>query len=391
MTRRILHVITGIDRGGAENHLLDLVKHQRAMGMEVEVAYLRGQGYWAGALTQLGARVHRLGLRFYGDLAPLLRLRRLIKNSALSLVHAHLPPSELYSRLALLGVSARSLPLLITKHNDERFYEGPGQRLMGRWVARRAGFVIAISEAVKKYMGGTGLGIDLRKIHTIVYGIDAEPFARVPSAEVALARKKWGIAGDAMVIGFVGRLVDQKDLDTLIRGFALFAPSVPNARLVIVGRGPLETRLRELTSELAIEDRVVWAGFRDDIGVVMNAFDVFALTSLYEGFGLVLLEAMASRRAVIATRVSAVPEVVLDGETGLLITSRHPIELAAAFKKVTDRFFRVQLGEAGARRVNHAFTLQAMCQKTDTLYARCLQAGSPGSHNKIPCAVTTVL
>jgi hypothetical protein len=93
--RRILHVITGIDRGGAENHLLDLVKHQRALGTAVIVAYLRGKGYWTSAFEALGADVHPLCLQFYGELRPLARLGRLIRSTEFDLVHAHLPPAEL--------------------------------------------------------------------------------------------------------------------------------------------------------------------------------------------------------------------------------------------------------------------------------------------------------
>ena len=136
---KVLHVITGIDRGGAENHLLDLVRHQRASGMEVVVAYLRGKGYWAATFRELGADVHDLGLKFYGDLRPLAKLRRIIKGAEFDLIHAHLPPAELYSRLALLGLG---VPLIISKHNEERFYDGPAQKVVGRWVGKRARCVI---------------------------------------------------------------------------------------------------------------------------------------------------------------------------------------------------------------------------------------------------------
>src|SRR4030095_7545407 len=118
----ILHVITGIDRGGAENHLFDLVRHQRASGMAVTVAYLRGNGYWAAPLRALGAEVQPLGLRFYGELKPLVRLGWLLRRTEFDLVHAHLPPAELYVRLALLGINRQTVPVLITKHNEERFW-----------------------------------------------------------------------------------------------------------------------------------------------------------------------------------------------------------------------------------------------------------------------------
>ena len=358
---KVLHVITGINRGGAENHLLELVRHQRARGLEVSVAYLRGNGYWTARLEGFGAEVHNLGLRFYGDLRPLVGLRGILKRSNFDLVHAHLPPAELYSRLALLGTGGSSLPLLITKHNEERFCNAPGQRVLGRWVARRASRVIAISEAVKRYMAGSGLGIPAEKLETIYYGIDAAPFA--PAAESLPGAAK------ELVIGFVGRLVPQKDIATLLRGFALFAVASVKARLVIVGEGSLAAELRRTAEELGISRLVVWAGFREDIAEVMRGFDIFALTSHYEGLGLVLLEAMAAGVAVAATRVGAIPEVVVEGETGLLVGPGQPEELAAAFRKLSDGIERARMGEAGRRRVIHRFTLERMWKETDDLYA----------------------
>ena len=385
---KVLHVITGIDRGGAEGHLLELVKHQRASGMAVAVAYLRGQGYWAETLHKLGVEVHSLGLRFYGDPRPWLRLRQIVRRSAFDLLHAHLPPAELYARLALLGHAA--LPVVITKHNEERFSPGPGQKLLGRWVGGRARHVIAISNAVRRYMAGPALGLDAGKLSTIYYGIDAALFAAVRAEETAAVRKQWGLAEDALAIGFVGRLVGQKDIDTLLRAFALFAARCAPARLVIVGTGVLEARLRQRAEELGVSSRVVWAGFRDDIAAVMSAFDIFALTSVYEGLGVVLLEAMASSVAVAATRVGAIPEVVADGETGFLVGPREPAALAAAFDRLSDGALRAQFGEAGRRRVLREFTLCRMRQATDELYAQCVRARVSPRKEEKACVASTV-
>ena len=369
---RVLHIITTINRGGAENHLLDLIQGQRAEGKEVAVAYLRGEGYWADTYREAGVEVHNLGLRrYYGELAPLLKLRRIIRGSAFDLLHAHLPPAELYTRLALLGIGRKALPLLISKHNEEGFYRGPGERFMGRWVAQRAERVICISRAVERFMAGPRLGLDGRKLQTVYYGIDAQRFSSVRSVKSEALRKEWGIPPGAMAIGFAGRLVPQKDLATLIRGFALMASQMQNAWLVMVGIGPLEAELRRCAEELGAGARIVWAGFRDDIAAVMGAFDVFALTSLYEGFGLVLLEAMASGVPVVATKVSAIPEVVIDGKTGMLVKTGSPEELASAFCKLGDKRLRLQLGAAGRQRVLENFTLERMRDETDAIYQQC--------------------
>jgi glycosyltransferase involved in cell wall biosynthesis len=369
----VLHLITAFDRGGAENHLSELVRHQRAAGMEVTIAYLRGRGAWGPAMRELGVEVVPLGLRFYGDLRPLWRLRRLIAKGKPSLVHAHLPPAELYARVALLGIPASSLPLIISKHNDCPFHRIPGESVVERWVDKRAAAVIAISEAVAQFMERRGVGTAPGQMETIFYGIDIGAYGRVPAAEIADLRDQWGAERDTLLIGFVGRLVPQKSIETLIHAFALLRRKTRcDAKLVIVGSGPLQSALRSFARNEGVSDRVVWAGFHENIPAVMRAFDVFALTSLFEGFGLVLIEAMAARKPVVATRVSAIPEVVVDGETGLLAEVKSAKSVAEALERLLDPAMRERLGSAGGRRAFEHFTLERMCQATDAVYSRCL-------------------
>lgn len=363
----VLHTITGIERGGAENHLFDLVKHQLASGMRVTVAYLRGQGYWAPALRKLGARVDFLKLRFYGDPRPLNLLRAILAETEFDLIHAHLPPAELYTRVALAVRGDDSTPLLISKHNDCPFHRLPGERALGRWVARRARMVIAISEAVNRYMTGPALGLPASQVRTIRYGIDSTPYENVPAEKVAALRREWGVKDDTFVIGFAGRLVEQKAIPKLLEAYSLFFKTAPcDTRLVLAGRGPLNAELRLCVARLGIVDHVVWAGFREDVPVMMRAFDAFALTSVHEGFGLVLVEAMAAERPVIATRSGAIPEVVLEGETGFL--ANNPPEVAHALSQLCDPQLRARFGAAGRLRVKERFDLDRMCAETDAAY-----------------------
>ncbi len=373
---RVVHLMTAIDRGGAENHLVELIRHQRASGMAVTVGYFRGSGGWAPTLREMGASVHDFGLRFYGDFRPLRRLRRVLSENGFDLVHAHLPPAELYARLALLGTPASELPLIISKHNDCPFHRIPGQRALGRWVARRAAALIAISDAVRRYMIGPELGLAPETVHRIYYGLDVRPFDEVTDASAAALRKEWGAGPDTLVIGFAGRLVEQKSIDTLIRAFALFLKRTPcDAMLVIAGCGPLEASLRGVAGEEGVAERVVWAGFREDVPRVMRAFDVFAITSVHEGFGLVLVEAMAAKKPVVATRAGAIPEVVADGETGLLTDACDVPRIAAALGRMAEPALRAQFGAAGYRRVLSQFTLEQMWKETDGLYARSMRTG----------------
>jgi glycosyltransferase involved in cell wall biosynthesis len=368
----ILHTITDFDVGGAENHVLELVRHQLALGLEVSVAYLRGHGEWIPTVRGWGGEVYDLRLRYYGDFRPFRALRQLLKAKRFSLVHAHLPPAELYTRCALLGL-ADAPPFIISKHNDCPFHRFPGETLVERWVASRASAVIAISHAVHQYMSGRGIAPE--RLVTIPYGIDISPFEAVCDEDIAACRQEWGIADGQLVIGFVGRLVEQKAIDILIRGFAEFVRRTKvDAKLVILGKGALHDELHRCAEQEGMADRIVWVRFRADIPLVMKAFDVFALTSNFEGFGLVLVEAMAAGRPVMATRVSAIPEVVGHGEAGILVPPRSPEAVADALTRLTDPVLRERLGSAGARRVFEHFTLERMWQSTDETYLRFLPA-----------------
>jgi glycosyltransferase involved in cell wall biosynthesis len=282
----------------------------------------------------------------------------------------------------LLGTPAKALPLVISKHNDCPFHRIPGERLVDRWVSRRAAAMIVISDAVRRYMSARGVGQPPCRMETVRYGIDPTSFDQVSSEAVAQLRRAWGAKPDTLLVGFVGRLVSQKSIDVLIRAFAQFVrANRVDAKLVIVGDGPLRRQLRECAAREGIADRVVWPGFRKDIAAVMSAFDVFALTSSFEGFGLVLIEAMAAGAPIVATRVSAIPEVVVDGETGLLAESGSVEGVAAALSRLTDASLRRCLGQAGYERVRTQFTLERMWQATDAIYEQALRSAPSRNFN----------
>ncbi|MPZ57892.1 MAG: glycosyltransferase [Rhizobiales bacterium] len=368
---RILHVITTINRGGAENHLAELMLGQVARGLDVAVAFLKGDQYWTTRLGAAGISVQPLGLARYGDLAPVIRLRRLIRDWAPALVHAHLPPAELYTRLALLGFGPKP-PLVISKHNDEPFYRGPAHGTFCRWVARRASRMIAISNAVRIYMRDR-MELPDGMMRIIHYGTDCRPFDTVDDRTRQQLRAEWGVADEGMVIGTLARLVPQKALHVMLAAFAQYrSMSKQRAQLVIVGRGPLLAELQEAACRLDVSEAVVWAGYREDVPALMHAFDVFALTSSHEGFGLVLLEAMAAGRPVVATAVSAIPEVVQDGETGLLCAPGDSEAVARAFLRLEDADLRARLGRNGRVRGREHFTLDRMIDATIAVYRECL-------------------
>lgn len=381
---RVLHVITTINRGGAENHLVELVRSQMDQGLDVAVAYLKGNHYWAAALRDMGVRTQALRLSYYGELKPAFRLRSLIKGWAPDILHVHMPPAELYSRLALLFLNSAPV-MVISKHNDEPFFRSPCQGAVGRWVARRAARVIAISDAVNAYTRNH-LGLSAERVTTVHYGLDPSAYEQISEGRQQDVRREWGIPSGAWVIGTVARLVPQKALHVLLKAYAQYLVKArQESRLVLVGCGPLEGELKASSHQLGLNDNIVWAGFRADIPGVMNAFDAFVLTSSYEGFGLVLLEAMAASRPIVASSVSAIPEIVLDGRTGLLCKSGDPAAFAQALLRLEDPRVRARLGSAGHNRVLSHFTPEQMTERTLSVYQKCLSSRKHGNNHKTRC------
>ena len=360
----VLHVITSIEPGGAEHHLLSLVKAQVKRGYGVVVSYLKSTPKNLRAkFEEAGAKLLPLELKRYGQISPLLKLKSAIRREAPDLVHAHLPPAELYARLALLGCGRTVL--IISKHNDERFAPVIGSNCLARWVARQSDATICISHAVKDYWISKKV-IKEDQTEVIHYGI-----SKAPETVKPVLRKEIGIRVDDILFGFVGRLVPQKALDNLLDAFALL--DAPNAQLVLVGNGPLETSLKELVAQRKIGSRVFFLGHRDDIPNVMASLDVLVLGSDYEGFGLVLLEAMRAGTPVLATRVSAIPEVVEHELTGLLVPPRDPQAMSDGMAKIMSQKLRERMGHAAIKAVENRFGMDQMVSRTEQVYRRTIE------------------
>ncbi|MFB6344559.1 MAG: glycosyltransferase, partial [bacterium] len=169
------------------------------------------------------------------------------------------------------------------------------------------------------------------------------------------------------------RLIEQKGHSDLLRTFRDLTEEHDHVHLVVVGDGPLEDELKTLAEDYSIDDSVTFTGFRSDVASIMQSFDAFVHPSLWEGFGLVFLEAMAVKLPVVATNVSAIPEIVVDGETGLLVPPESPDELRNALEKiVTSKDRREELGNNGYNRLTEEFSEQAMVDKHLKFYRKLL-------------------
>jgi len=358
---RVLHVhkLTGVS--GSENHLLELLPALRAAAIDARFLGLDVPGSDA---PRFYARLDELGVPYTRvrcglDVSPRMAydVVRAVRAEQPEIVHTHLVHADVYGAIAAAASGAHHVS---TRHNDDRYLLGPF-RYFDRAFARRTRRLIAISDAVRRFLERAGHTPG--KLVTVHYGLDTPP-----STPPGVSPKAAGVPEGVPLLLAVGRLIAQKDHPTLLRAFARVRKRHPEARLAILGSGQLEVQTRALVHELELDDVVVLPG-RQEPGDWLARADVFVHTSRWEGFGIVLLEAMLASLPVVATSVSAVPEVVVDGGTGLLIGEGDVEALAAALNELlADPERARRLGAAGLERVRSEFSVARMTEQTIDVY-----------------------
>jgi glycosyltransferase involved in cell wall biosynthesis len=352
---RVVHVhrVRGI--GGSERHVLALLPALAQLGIEPLFVGLDDPASSAepfyGVLDE--ARVPYVRLRSRRDLDPplALSLRRALRRLRPDIVHTHLVHADVYGALAAPG------PLISTKHNDDRFRRGP-YRFVERAVTRRAERVIAITRALARF-NVEEVGLPAEKIDVVHYGLDAPPQAWGTNPPAPVARQ-------ARVLLAVARLVEQKGIDRAVRALPQIRANAPDAVLVVLGEGPDRPRLEALARDLGVGDAVFLLGRVPDVAAWLQRAEVLVHPARWEGFGLALLEAMLASLPIVATKVSAIPELVVDGETGLLADEAA---LAPAVSSLlADRALAAKLGHAGLARARKAFSVERMARRTAAVY-----------------------
>ncbi len=365
--RRILYIITTLDVGGAEKHLLWLAQGMIERGARCDVLYLKGEGRLVPRFKELGCEVAKVEFeRPTQAFSAVLALASRMKRGDYDVVHSHLLKADALTALA--ARLFRPKRLIASKHNEEQVLKKRPVAIVHRVLTRVVDRVIALSDYVARYVATTGR-IDESKITRVYYGIDPKRFA---NGDRVRARAALGLS-DAVHVGLcVARFHPQKDHATLFRAVDRLRKANRNVVLLLAGGDPFygfKEQLEKLCESMGLTQHVRFLGIRDDVPELLAACDVFVLPSIYEGLGLVYLEAMAASRPVLATNGTAIPEVVVSGETGELITIGDDAALATAWEKlVLDRSLGERYGKAGSQRVDRMFTLPRMIDETLAVY-----------------------
>ena len=368
---RILHV-AATTTGGVGLLILFLVKHLDTREFEFAVAF--GRGYLldhsfdeAGITVHTLATCRRVGIR--SILKGTLEVYRILLRGRYDIVQSHTSVGGVIARLA--GWAARTPIVLWTVHGLGAHAGHPAWK---RFLVSKAESVldwftdhyVAVSEDLRNE--GVRAGIYRpEKVTVIPNGLQLD---HIPSTfDAAAKRKALGIPANCPVIGTVTRLEPQKANEVFLRAVAHAVKRVPNMVTLIAGDGPQRRQLENLAAELGLAERVRFLGWRTDAVEILGALDIFCMSSRWEGCPMVLLEAMAMRRPVVATDIGGVREIVVDGETGLLVALDEPEALADAIVRLLGADAeRERFGQAGRRRLEEHFSAEGMLAAYRRLY-----------------------
>ena len=372
---KVLHVHTlPIISGSGINTFLTMRDTDKS-AYHVELACAPG-----GRLIEL-VRENGMNVRLFGnliqpfrphkDILALVDLTFFLKKNPYHIVHTHNSKAGFIGRLA---AKLAGIPVIIHTVHGFAFHDQEPlwrrilfkdlERLASHWCDK----MIFISQPLVQWALQERIaGMD--KMIKIYSGIETDRFRPASQEEENKARKEWNLGKQDRVIGIVSKLWQGKGHDTLIKAFFRLHKQIKGAKLIIVGEGALEEKLRILVGEYGLQDDVIFTGFQMDVSRAISTFDVAVLPSLFEGMGRVLLEAMAMEKPVVATRVGGIPDLVEHGINGLLVPPDDDHELAEAIKKIlNDKNLAEKMGKSGRKKIKNQFSSDFMTKSIEKVY-----------------------
>ena len=362
---RVMHVVQSLDVGGLENGVVNLLNRLSDHRFKHVVCCLTHAGRLAERIQSKDVEIVEMGLPTDRFRFPLFTLRRLIRRWSPDVLH-----TRGWGTIdAVFAARAAGVPRLIHGEHGREATDPEGlnrkRNLVRKCFSPLVDRFVAVSDDLRLWLTQI-VGISPLKVMTIHNGVDTDKF--VGDGRDA-ARRMLGLDASTFVFGTVGRLDPVKDHGSLLQAFAAIARADRRACLVIVGDGPMRTQIESKVAELAIGERVRLLGERSDVSMLLQAFDVFVLTSIAEGISNTILEAMASGLPIVATRVGGNPELLEHGISGHMVAARDVSGLTTAFANyLVDPVLCRQHGRAARQRVVDKFSLERMAADYADLY-----------------------
>ena len=365
---KVVHLITELSIGGAQQALYRLLANMERERFEIQALCLyNGDKAIARQIQALGIAVIDLKMARKWRVDSLWRLFLWLRRAQPEILHTWMFHANIPGRLVgkLAGV-----PIIVSSERTMG-QEGKFRQRLNKLTSSLADRVTCVSQQVARYAENE-IGIDPEKILVVPNGIDLTQFEKLPSQKQA--RALFDLPQTGPLVGAVGRPRPVKGYGYLLEAWSRLAAIYPDGRLIFVGDGPDRQVLQERASHLGIERQVIFLDDQLNIPQLLPALDILALPSLHEGMPNVVLEAMAASVPVVATAVGGTPEVVADGETGLLVSPRSAAALAGALTTLIDDPERMKLmGGAGRQRILQDFNLTQTVRLTESLYDEMLR------------------
>jgi len=365
--------LVGSSRGGGAAHVRDLTRVLDSNRVIVSVAMPEdGGNVTAADFTDYKVPFQRLDIAGGPSLAVLLKLRALLHHEGFDILHCHSARAAFYGRVGGALLRGRRPRIVYSIHGFTAPHYGfvKSRILLGmeRLLMPLTDAFIAVSEAERTDFLAAGFA-PRERVHLVRYGIDT---ARFHDAEVDRAEQRTalGVPADAPLVTTVCRLYFPKDVDTLLKAFAVVSAQCPHVHLLVVGDGPYRPQVESLIAQLGLATDVTLAGFRRDIPQILAVSDIFVLsTTAGEGLPITILEAMASGLPVVASDVTGVKEEVIHQHTGLTVPPKNPVALfEALLDLLRDEQKASTMGRRGRVRVEKLFTLERMARETIAIY-----------------------
>jgi glycosyltransferase involved in cell wall biosynthesis len=368
--KRILLVIDGHEFGGGERVFLQIARELK----EKFCISVAGKGG-----SDFESEIRGLGLEFFEvevkkrlGITPICKLKEIIESEHVDIIHSQGARVDFFSRAAGMLSKVGRRPYIIstiampvegfnvgyTRKKLYRAFDFCGERCVDRFI---------VVSAQLKHMLISKRGLPPSKVALVYNGVEVEDYSRCEGGQEK--RKRWGFEKETPVVGAIGRLVWQKGFKYFVRAAEMISKSVPAAKFVIVGDGPLRKQIEEEIRILSLEDKFILTGFAKDIRPALSIFDVLVIPSILEGFPMVTLEAMAMGKPIVASRIDGITEQIRNGDNGILVASKKEEDLAqAVISLLQDKTLQVRIGDAGKREVLEKFSVERMVSETEAIY-----------------------
>jgi glycosyltransferase involved in cell wall biosynthesis len=364
--KSIVHVLDSLWVGGLERTVVRLAIAQKEAGDNVQIVTIWGNGPLTASLNEAGIEISCMHKKSGLDLSTIKNIRKILLRDV-DVVHTHNLLPHYYATAASIGLKLRKIS---TRHDMGEHLKGKRIQLLYKLSLYQTDSVVAVCEAAKRKFINNNIVPE--QILSVVYNGIPPPIPREnKEQDKNSARKKLQLPLEGPIVGSIGRLNIVKGYKTLIAVFAEVIKTYPTAKLVIVGDGPERKNLQEQINKLEIGENVILLGERNDVEEMLEQFDIFALTSLTEGFSVALVEAAWAGLPIVATDVGGNREIVQDGLTGFLAEPGNLQDLTQKIEKLlSDDHMRRSFGARGRSRAENNWTLDLMRERYQCVYQK---------------------